>query len=186
MPRRPCREWPRDTRVLAGADQEVLVRLPHVHWQGTHLAFDRPVGNTNYSLSTNFRLELIEPSSREGLLNLKDKYTILRKSRKIGAQLKIPRKCRLEKRYQRDIKRTSARAQSKRTTIIPTFKKMVSPVCNVWMYLLICHPFSLLFLPQDETYTVVVKGKPLATIKADLIHAFLSVNQQFLSLPSSS
>ena len=173
MPRRPCREWPRDTRVLAGADQEVLVRLPHVHRQGTHLAFDRPVGNTNYSLSTNFRLELT------------DKYTILRKSRKIGAQLKIPRKCRLEKRYQRDIKRTSARAQSKRTFIIPTFQKVVSPVCNVWMYLLICHPFSLLFLPQDETYTVVVKGKPLATIKADLIHAFLSVSQPCLPLHNS-
>ena len=28
---------------------------------------------------------------------------------------------------------------------------------------------------KDETYTVVVKGKPLASIKADLIHAFLSV-----------
>ena len=29
---------------------------------------------------------------------------------------------------------------------------------------------------KDETYTVVVKGKPLASIKADLIHAFLSVS----------
>ena len=28
---------------------------------------------------------------------------------------------------------------------------------------------------KDETYTVVVKGKALASIKADLIHAFLSV-----------
>ena len=33
---------------------------------------------------------------------------------------------------------------------------------------------------KDETYTVVVKGKALASIKADLIHAFLSViNSQF-------
>ena len=29
---------------------------------------------------------------------------------------------------------------------------------------------------KDETYTVVVNGKPLASIKADLIHAFLSVS----------
>ena len=29
---------------------------------------------------------------------------------------------------------------------------------------------------KDETYTVVVKGKALASIKADLIHAFLSVS----------
>lgn len=38
---------------------------------------------------------------------------------------------------------------------------------------------------KDETYTVVVKGKALASIKADLIHAFLSViNSQFC--PSSA
>ena len=29
---------------------------------------------------------------------------------------------------------------------------------------------------KDETYTIIVKGKPLASIKADLIHAFLSVS----------
>ena len=38
---------------------------------------------------------------------------------------------------------------------------------------------------KDETYTVVVKGKPLATIKADLIHAFLSVSiQSFILIES--
>ena len=35
---------------------------------------------------------------------------------------------------------------------------------------------SLMSTEKDETYTVVVKGKPLASIKADLIHAFLSVS----------
>ena len=29
---------------------------------------------------------------------------------------------------------------------------------------------------KDGTYTIIVKGKPLASIKADLIHAFLSVS----------
>lgn len=29
---------------------------------------------------------------------------------------------------------------------------------------------------KDETFTVLVKGKPLATVKAHLIHAFLSVS----------
>lgn len=33
---------------------------------------------------------------------------------------------------------------------------------------------------KDETFTVLVKGKPLATVKADLIHAFLSVKWLFL------
>ena len=43
---------------------------------------------------------------------------------------------------------------------------------------------SLMSTEKDETYTVVVKGKALASIKADLIHAFLSViNSQFC--PSS-
>ena len=36
---------------------------------------------------------------------------------------------------------------------------------------------SLMSTEKDETYTVVVKGKPLASIKADLIHAFLSVSR---------
>lgn len=34
---------------------------------------------------------------------------------------------------------------------------------------------------KDETFTVLVKGKPLASVKADLIHAFLSVSICFLS-----
>lgn len=29
---------------------------------------------------------------------------------------------------------------------------------------------------KDETFTVLVKGKVLASVKADLIHAFLSVS----------
>lgn len=29
---------------------------------------------------------------------------------------------------------------------------------------------------KDETFTILVKGKALATVKADLIHAFLSVS----------
>lgn len=35
---------------------------------------------------------------------------------------------------------------------------------------------SLMSTEKEENYTVVVKGKSLATIKADLIHAFLSVS----------
>ena len=35
---------------------------------------------------------------------------------------------------------------------------------------------SLMSTDKDETYTIIVKGKPLASIKADLIHAFLSVS----------
>ena len=31
---------------------------------------------------------------------------------------------------------------------------------------------------KDETYTIIVKGKALAQIKADLIHAFLSVSAE--------
>lgn len=38
---------------------------------------------------------------------------------------------------------------------------------------------SLMTTEKDETFTVLVKGKPLASVKADLIHAFLSVS--FLS-----
>lgn len=34
---------------------------------------------------------------------------------------------------------------------------------------------------KDETFTVLVKGKPLATVKAHLIHAFLSVSIIFLT-----
>ena len=34
---------------------------------------------------------------------------------------------------------------------------------------------SLMSTDKDETYTIIVKGKSIAQIKADLIHAFLSV-----------
>lgn len=34
---------------------------------------------------------------------------------------------------------------------------------------------SLMSTEKDETYTIIVKGKHIAQIKADLIHAFLSV-----------
>lgn len=34
----------------------------------------------------------------------------------------------------------------------------------------------LLSADKEETFTALVKGKPLATVKADLIHAFLSVS----------
>lgn len=37
---------------------------------------------------------------------------------------------------------------------------------------------------RDETYTILVKGKPLASVKADLIHAFLSVRLKSLGLHS--
>ena len=36
---------------------------------------------------------------------------------------------------------------------------------------------------KDETFTILVKGKPLASVKADLIHAFLSVRYHFFFLP---
>jgi len=35
---------------------------------------------------------------------------------------------------------------------------------------------SLMTTEKDETFTILVKGKPLASVKADLIHAFLSVS----------
>lgn len=35
---------------------------------------------------------------------------------------------------------------------------------------------SLMTTEKDETFTILVKGKALATVKADLIHAFLSVS----------
>ena len=35
---------------------------------------------------------------------------------------------------------------------------------------------SLMSTDRDETYTIIVKGKPLASIKADLVQAFLSVS----------
>lgn len=39
---------------------------------------------------------------------------------------------------------------------------------------------SLMTTEKDETFTILVKGKALATVKADLIHAFLSVSSQIL------
>ena len=41
---------------------------------------------------------------------------------------------------------------------------------------------SLMSTDRDETYTIIVKEKPLASIKADLIQAFLSVIDAFLKL----
>ena len=35
---------------------------------------------------------------------------------------------------------------------------------------------SLMSTDRDETYTIIVKEKPLASIKADLVQAFLSVS----------
>nr|CAH7712323.1 unnamed protein product [Callosobruchus chinensis] len=40
---------------------------------------------------------------------------------------------------------------------------------------------SLMTTEKDETFTILVKGKPLATVKADLIHAFLSVISSTMS-----
>lgn len=37
---------------------------------------------------------------------------------------------------------------------------------------------NLMTTEKDETFTVLVKGKLLATVKAHLIHAFLSVSLQ--------
>lgn len=35
---------------------------------------------------------------------------------------------------------------------------------------------NLIATEKDETVTMLVKGKPLSTVKAQLIHAFLSVS----------
>lgn len=35
---------------------------------------------------------------------------------------------------------------------------------------------NLITTEKDETFTILVKGKPIATVKAHLIHAFLSVS----------
>jgi len=42
---------------------------------------------------------------------------------------------------------------------------------------------TLMGSERDETYTILVKGKPLASVKADLIHAFLSVSLNITSSP---
>lgn len=36
---------------------------------------------------------------------------------------------------------------------------------------------NLITTEKDETFTILVKGKPIATVKAHLIHAFLSVRR---------
>ena len=38
---------------------------------------------------------------------------------------------------------------------------------------------SLMSTEKEETYTIIVKGKGLSTIKADLVQAFLSVSCLF-------
>ncbi|XP_066601191.1 serine/threonine-protein kinase BRSK2 isoform X2 [Prorops nasuta] len=43
---------------------------------------------------------------------------------------------------------------------------------------------SLMTTEKDETFTVLVKGKPLASVKADLIHAFLSIAELSHSVSS--
>ncbi|XP_054280711.1 serine/threonine-protein kinase BRSK2 isoform X1 [Macrosteles quadrilineatus] len=43
---------------------------------------------------------------------------------------------------------------------------------------------SLMTSEKDETFTVLVKGKPLASVKADLIHAFLSIAELSHSVSS--
>ncbi|KAF7987471.1 hypothetical protein HCN44_003233 [Aphidius gifuensis] len=43
---------------------------------------------------------------------------------------------------------------------------------------------SLMATEKDETFTILVKGKPLASVKADLIHAFLSIAELSHSVSS--
>ncbi|XP_025830966.1 serine/threonine-protein kinase BRSK2 [Agrilus planipennis] len=43
---------------------------------------------------------------------------------------------------------------------------------------------SLMTTEKDETFTILVKGKPLSTVKADLIHAFLSIAELSHSVSS--
>ncbi|XP_044763334.1 serine/threonine-protein kinase BRSK2 [Coccinella septempunctata] len=43
---------------------------------------------------------------------------------------------------------------------------------------------SLMTTEKDETSTILIKGKPLATVKADLIHAFLSIAELSHSVSS--
>jgi len=45
---------------------------------------------------------------------------------------------------------------------------------------------SLMASEKDETFTILITGKPLSTVKADLIHALLSVSsiKNFLSSTS--
>lgn len=39
---------------------------------------------------------------------------------------------------------------------------------------------SLMASEKDETFTILITGKPLSTVKADLIHALLSVSRNAL------
>lgn len=41
---------------------------------------------------------------------------------------------------------------------------------------------NLIATEKDETFTILVKGKPLSTVKAHLIHAFLSVSVKLRSV----
>lgn len=41
---------------------------------------------------------------------------------------------------------------------------------------------NLITTEKDETFTILVKGKPIATVKAHLIHAFLSVRFLLIKL----
>ncbi|KAK6645017.1 hypothetical protein RUM43_001293 [Polyplax serrata] len=43
---------------------------------------------------------------------------------------------------------------------------------------------NLMTTEKDETFTILVKGKPLASVKADLIHAFLSIAELSHSVSS--
>jgi len=47
---------------------------------------------------------------------------------------------------------------------------------------------SLMASEKDETFTILITGKPLSTVKADLIHALLSVSsmkKKFFLSPTS-
>ena len=41
---------------------------------------------------------------------------------------------------------------------------------------------NLIATEKDETFTILVKGKPLSTVKAHLIHAFLSVMRKLKNI----
>lgn len=41
---------------------------------------------------------------------------------------------------------------------------------------------SLMASEKDETFTILITGKPLSTVKADLIHALLSVSTKKLRI----
>lgn len=41
---------------------------------------------------------------------------------------------------------------------------------------------NLMATEKDETFTILVKGKPLSNVKAHLIHAFLSVSDLIIRI----